>query len=40
MQRRIDAAFDFIDRVLERPERYPDEAVPFLKRGASLCGIH
>ena len=30
MRRRIDTAFEFLERVAERPDRFPDEAVLFL----------
>lgn len=30
MRRRIDIAFEFIERVAKHPERFPDEAVLFL----------
>jgi predicted transcriptional regulator len=30
MQRRIDEAFAFVERVVKAPDRYPDEAVLFL----------
>ncbi len=30
MRRRIDVAFDFLERVAERPDQLPDEAVLFL----------
>ncbi len=38
-QRRIDAAFDFITRVLEHPERYPDEAILFLMDPAEIASV-
>lgn len=38
-QRRIDAAFDFIDRVLKHPERYPDEAILFLMDPAEIASV-
>lgn len=37
MQRRIDAVFEFIDRVRKHPERYPDEAVLFLLEPAEVA---
>ncbi len=30
MRRRIDIAFEFIERVAKHPDRFPDEAVLFL----------
>lgn len=30
MRRRIDTAFEFLERVAEHPDRFPDEAVLFL----------
>ena len=38
-ERRIDAAFDFITRVLEHPERYPDEAILFLMDPAEIASV-
>ncbi|HEY5605878.1 MAG TPA: hypothetical protein VIL45_05075, partial [Thermoplasmata archaeon] len=37
MRRRIDAVFEFIDRVRKHPERYPDEAVLFLLEPAEVA---
>jgi len=39
MRRRIDAAFDFIERVLEHPERFPDESVLFLIDPQEIASI-
>src|SRR6266487_4852826 len=39
MQRRIDAAFEFIGRVMERPDRFPDEAVLFLMDPAEVASV-
>src|SRR3972149_3869986 len=38
-ERRIDAAFDFIPRVLEPPERSPDEAILFLMDPAEIASV-
>lgn len=37
MRRRIEAAFDFVDRVRKHPERYSDEAVLFLLEPAEVA---
>ena len=39
MRQRIDAAFEFIERVREHPERYPDEAVLFLLDPAEVSSV-
>ncbi|SRR6266566_2269378 len=39
MQRRIDAAFEFVGRVMERPDRFPDEAVLFLMDPAEVASV-
>ncbi len=39
MQRRIDAAFDFIQRVRAHPGRYPDEAVLFLMDPQEIASV-
>lgn len=39
MQRRINAAFDFIQRVLRHPDRYPDEAILFLMDPREIASI-
>ena len=39
MRGRIDAAFDFVGRVLQHPERYPDEAVLFLMDPAEVASV-
>ncbi len=39
MRRRIDAVFEFIERVQEHPERYPDEAVLFLLDPAEVSSV-
>ncbi len=37
MRRRIDTAFEFIGRVAEHPDRFPDEAVLFLMEPAEVA---
>lgn len=37
MQRRIDEAFAFVERVVEHPDRYPDEAILFLLDPAEIA---
>ena len=37
MQRRIDEAFAFVERVVEHPDRYPDEAILFLLDPAEVA---
>lgn len=37
MRRRIDEAFAFVERVVEDPDRYPDEAVLFLLDPAEIA---
>lgn len=37
MRRRIDTAFEFIVRVAEHPDRFPDEAVLFLMEPAAVA---
>src|SRR6266571_989990 len=39
MQRRIDAAFEFGGRMVERPDRFPDEAVLFLMNPAEVASV-
>ncbi len=39
MDRRIAVAFDFVERVLEHPGKYPDEAVLFLMDPAEIASI-
>ena len=39
MRRRIDAAFEFVGRVVERPDRFPDEAVLFLMNPAEVASV-
>ncbi len=39
MQRRIDAAFEFVERVVEHPDRFPDEAVLFLMDPAEVASV-
>ncbi len=39
MQRRIDVAFEFVGRVVERPDRFPDEAVLFLMDPAEVASV-
>jgi len=36
---RIDAAFDFIERVVKEPERYPDEAILFLLDPGEIASV-
>ncbi len=37
MRRRIDTAFEFLERVAEHPDRFPDEAVLFLLDPAEVA---
>lgn len=37
MQRRIDEAFAFVDRVARQPDRYPNEAILFLLDPAEIA---
>jgi predicted transcriptional regulator len=37
MRRRIDSAFEFLERVAEHPERFPDDAVLFLLDPAEVA---
>ncbi len=37
MRRRIDTAFEFLERVAEHPDRFPDEAVLFLMEPAEVA---
>ncbi len=37
MQRRIDTAFEFVERVIEHPDQFPDEAVLFLMHPAEVA---
>ena len=37
IRRRIDIAFEFIERVAEHPDRFPDEAVLFLSDPAEVA---
>lgn len=37
MQRRIDEAFAFVERVVRQPDQYPDEAVLFLLDPAEIA---
>ena len=37
MKRRIDDAFAFVDRVVKRPDRYPDQAILFLLDPAEIA---
>ncbi len=39
MQHRIDVAFEFVGRVVERPDRFPDEAVLFLMDPAEVASV-
>lgn len=39
MRRRIDEAFAFVGRVMEHPERYPDEAVLFLLDPSEIASV-
>ncbi len=39
MRRRIDEAFAFVGRVLEHPDRFPDEAVLFLMDPAQIASV-
>lgn len=39
MQRRIDEAFAFVGRVMQHPERYPDEAVLFLLNPSEIASV-
>jgi|SRR3990170_1721297 len=39
MRRRIDQAFAFVERVLEHPDRYPDEAILFLLDPAEIASV-
>lgn len=39
MERRIENAFDFIRRVTEHPERFPDEAILFLMDPQEIASV-
>ena len=39
MRRRIDTAFEFLGRVAEHPERFPDEAVLFLLEPSEVASV-
>ena len=39
IRRRIDEAFAFVERVMEHPERYPDEAILFLMDPSEIASV-
>jgi len=39
MRRRIDTAFEFLGRVADHPERFPDEAVLFLLEPSEVASV-
>src|SRR5207244_12111972 len=39
IRRRIDEAFAFVERVMEHPERYPDEAILFLMEPSEIASV-
>src|SRR5947208_5350119 len=39
IRRRIDEAFAFVERVMEHPERYPDEAILFLIDPSEIASV-
>lgn len=39
MRRRIDEAFACVERVMEHPERYPDEAILFLMDPSEIASV-
>jgi predicted transcriptional regulator len=39
MRRRIDTAFEFLGRVAEHPERFPDEAVLFILEPSEVASV-
>jgi len=39
MRRRIDTAFEFLERVADHPERFPDEAVLFLLEPSEVASV-